>query len=347
MTLDRDELALKAALDRRRPVTLPPELLERLERIPGDVSPLPPLPIRLVLGIAPWAAVAAIILVLVLPLPSRVPGLGAPTSPSTGWDPATTGGVASTGIFAVPWVPWLLWALLVGAVATVRHVRRGGAIGGPRTWAAWVRPYLRWNAKWTSWTSRILWVLLFMVPLLTVQLLSRWDPLAYAEPGGPGIGFYETRSGGLWQDDSAEHQWTQEVYPRCETECPGPLYVYRVRPGELFTVVMTVQNTSPVPVTLLGRRESDTSPYGLALLRDSTAASSDPSNLLPFRPTRLAPGEAVTVALVSSGESCADPTSDTAAAGWMQAWLFVYDVFGWRREGNVWPHFSVASLGCE
>lgn len=241
---------------------------------------------------------------------------------------------------------WLLWALLVGAIATIVHVRRGGAIRGPRAWGAWIRPQLRWNAKWTSWRARTLWALLFVLPLVTVQLLRDWDPLAYAEPSGPGIGFYESRPGGQWQEDYAEHQWSVEQYPNCESGCGGPLYVYSVRPGELFTFVVTVQNTSPVPVTLLGRVATNESPSGLALLRDPDSASSDPSNLEPFRPTLLAPGQAVTVAIIQSGWACADPTSTFAAAGGMQGWGLVYDVFGWRRLGDVWPHFGVAPLGC-
>jgi hypothetical protein len=30
----------------------------------------------------------------------------------------------------------------------------------------------------------------------------------------------------------------------------------------------------------------------------------------------------------------------------MIAQPLVYDVVGWRREGDVWPHFSVTEAGC-
>ena len=185
--------------------------------------------------------------------------------------------------------------------------------------------------------------------MIVITFNRYWDPLAYTTPGGPGLGVSETRSDGRWQEDAVENATSKSVFPVCETDCRGPRYIYRLAPGAVYTFVVTVQNTGPLSVTLLGRLGDDPSvAVGLALLRDPSHGASDPANLLPFTPVALAPGDAVTVAIVSAAASCADPTMDAKA--WpesMQSWGLAYDILGWRREGTVWPHFTVDVLGCD
>jgi hypothetical protein len=199
-----------------------------------------------------------------------------------------------------------------------------------------------------------MWVLLALlvgVPLATGLLVEDWDPLAYAEPGGPGIGYTETLSDGTWMDDSAENASItygpgNEGEP-CTDGCPGPRYIYRVAPGEVFTVVVTVHNTSWVPVTLLGRTGMDDGrAWGLALLRDPSSASSDPSNLRPFEPVILGPDGSVTLAIVETAGACADPEAAGGTRKGGSGWLLVYNILGWERRGTVWPHFEVDVLGC-
>jgi hypothetical protein len=350
VTLDRDELALKAALDRRRPAGLPPGLVERLNTIPDEVAPLRSLPMRLTLGIAPWAAVAAAALILVFPR-ATLPVDDASAPASGLWDPATTGGTASTGIFVIPWVPVLLWIIVIGAIATVRHVRRGGAIRGPRAWGRWLRPYLHWRAPRTSWTGRIMFLLLFWVPWIAVRLVGNWDPLSAADPFAPGPTVAEVLRDGLWHDDSIEHASSYGWGPGepCLAECPGPRYLYRVQPGERYWWLETIRNDGPLPVTLLGRRATDIqpSPIGLGLLRDPSVLSADPANLRPFEPVVLGPGATVTVAVVQEADACADPAGSSAWGRYAMGSPFVYDVLGWRRVGHVYRHFSVTEAGCD
>ena len=52
------------------------------------------------------------------------------------WDPATTGGRAELGLLAVPWWPLVLWLALFMAVASLRRIRLGLPLEGPRSWIA-------------------------------------------------------------------------------------------------------------------------------------------------------------------------------------------------------------------
>jgi hypothetical protein len=164
-----------------------------------------------------------------------------------------TGGIAETGIFLVPWIPLLLWVMTLVGTATTIHMLRGGTVGGPSELGTLLRRELSWRSR----SSRAAWMFffaLFWVPMLTFQLLGDWDPLSASGSVGPGPAVAEVRDDGLWEDDSIEHasSWSWAEGDPCLSECPGPRYVYRVKPGEAYSFVATVRNDGPGPVTLLG-----------------------------------------------------------------------------------------------
>ena len=254
-------------------------------------------------------------------------------------DPVTAGGVVSLGIYGIPWIPFLAWVMIVGGIATVHHLRGGGTIGGPSTWARWLRPQFSLRYR-SSAKARIVWLLVLSVPILSVTLARDWDPLSSSEPFGPGPSVAEVRNDGVWQEDWIEQASSFQVYPGpCVIDCPGPRYVYRVHPGDSYASTVTIRNDGPVPITLLGRAGSGGRvTYGLALLRDPSNLSADAGNLRPFEPVSLGPGGTITVATVHQAPPCANPAADVSTGGRHAiAYPFVYELLGWRRSRQRLP----------
>ena len=251
------------------------------------------------------------------------------------WDPATTGGVAEVGLLALPWIPLVLYIGVVAAIAygTRPLEAKPEAIGRLRPFAIWVA---------------------FLLPLFGIALVRDWDPLWAGDELGPGPAVIETRADGTWMSDSIEHAsaWSWTVGEPCLSECVGPRYVYRLVPGEPYTFVASVRNASAMPISILGRPPSliPESQFGLALLRDSSVMSADPSNLRSFEPVQLAAGASVPVVFVARAPSCADPEAPIARLsgghGAATGYPLTYDLFGWRRTGTIWPHVSIAIAGC-
>lgn len=344
MTLERDELALKAALDRRRPATLPRELLERLERIPAEIEPLRPLPVRLALGIAPWAAVAAIVLLAGV-APSLLPNPSTPGAPSsTGWTAADPGGgLAEIGIFGVPWIPLTITLAAVGAVCSAWSAARGeGAFG-------WLR--LRRGGGRPSRVSGIAAVAGVLAGVLFVNALSwavRADggPMTDALEGGglaaPGPEVTEIRPDGL--TFGGEQPWEEVAVPH---------YIYRLRPGEPFSFVASVRNATSVPIRVLGLQSADVSSRdlnwtGLGLLRDTAVLSSAPESVVPFEPFELAPGEERAIVVAGIAGRCADPAGTippskvedgNGGASYEIGPVLdvVYEAWGWRLSAWAYP----------
>jgi hypothetical protein len=61
----------------------------------------------------------------------------------------------------------------------------------------------------------------------------------------------------------------------------------------------------------------------------------------------LGPDGSVTVAIVETAETCADPAASVGQGNGGSRLGLVYSVLGWERRGNVWPHFAVSVAGCE
>ena len=202
-----------------------------------------------------------------------------------------------------------------------------------------------------------MWEIAFIVVVALV--ITVLDP--FREPLSPGS--MAAAPGSVESRDitSDPYEDTGTVYGSQDTE-----YIYRVRPGDTFTTIVTVRNTgSFAPITLLGLPggPDDTTgavtpgsvsvPTGLGLLRDPSAPSLAPGEVLPFHPVTLAPGEEVGVVIGNLAGPCADPAanvpdqgSDRRAAVGIP---FVYETFGWRRVGEVYPPFQVtvaATPGC-
>lgn len=347
---ERAELAVRAVLARRRPTTLPDGLAERLDSIPDEVKPFPAAPVRLVVAVLPWAAVAVAGLVLALGprLIARSVSIG--TAPDTTWDPASPGGgLASVGWFGLPWVPALPFIALLGAVWAIRRVRSGRSLV-PRPRIGRYVPRLP-----TTKAERLTRIACFVLGLgIFVALPRDWDPLAYDFAAGPGPGFAEILEDGHVIEEGRQPFETQT----------GQHVIYRLSPGQGFNYMVTVQNVGPVPVTIFGVPGDGATPgasslagrsfvtTGLGLLRDPNIIRSEPGDVVPFHPVELAPGEAIPIVVASMAGACADPTavvpagnvgtgpamSSAAGLTWTP---LVFDVFGWRRIGYVWPPFEI------
>jgi hypothetical protein len=132
----------------------------------------------------------------------------------------------------------------------------------------------------------------------------------------------------------------------------GPNYVYRVRPGDAYTYVVSVRNDGPLPITLLGMPAGGAA-SGLGLLRDPTDTSAEPANVVAFHPVELSPGTEVALVVAAVAGPCADPTlaEEPPVVRWPTGvvavnFAFVYDIFGWRRVDDIWAPFAVTVPGC-
>jgi hypothetical protein len=199
----------------------------------------------------------------------------------------------------------------------------------------------------------VIWEIVFIVVVGLV--INALDP--FREPLSPGSmaaapGSVESRD-----ISSDRYDETGTVDVSQDTE-----YVYRLSPGDTYTTIVTVRNTGSVaPITLLGLpRDPDgatgaatpgsvTVPTGLGLLRDPSAPSLAPGEVLPFHPVTLAPGEEVGVVIGNLAGPCADPAAIVPAQGSdprpAVGIPFVYETFGWRRVGEVYPPFQVTVAG--
>jgi hypothetical protein len=352
MALDPDELAIRHAFARRRPASVPPELAERVAAVPREVKPFRPLPVRLALGIAPWAAVAAVFVALVLGPRLLVgtpgPGTGGPTTGAT-WTPANPGGgFATVDVFGLPWVPLLPVAAAWGVIATVRRTRSGRGLRPGRD------ELRRWflgapvQAR-ASNRRRLAAVVITLALSLLAELVLVNDPLAHGSAGAAGPEVSEVRDDGIWRDEERPGEPYEQLRG-------GADYVFRVRPGEAFSTIVSVRNTWPVPVILLGidraqqgtAYSSETSAdwNGLGLLRDPTRILAGPGDVLPFHPVTLGPGEETVLVIAWIGDRCADPTAplppfEQGVVRFNPGLPLIYDVAGWRRTGYVYPTFDM------
>jgi hypothetical protein len=258
-------------------------------------------------------------------------------------------GLAQDGLFAVPWIPLLLWSSVLGVAALwLRRRGRRASAGGPAENGD--PPQEPWWRRRLSPPARLLLLVAWIVPLIGWQLTKSWDPLSAAAVA-PGPAVTETRSDGTWQDDSIENamSWSWSAGRPCLSECRGPRYVYRLKPGEPYSLDVTIRNDAPFPVTLLGRRNPESEPYGwgLAWSSDPATSSADPTTLEPFRPIELAPRGTTLVTMVMLAPECANPDADVEVPDkGAYGYPFVYEVLGWRRVGYVWPHAAMTVAGC-
>jgi len=345
VTDEIEELALEAALRRRRPSTLPDGFAARLDRVPDEVRPFRSLAVRSGLAVLPWAAVATVALIVAVAPRFLTAGLSSVgTAPASGWDPAAPGGgFADVGPLGVPWVPILLLIALYAAITAVRRVLSGGPL----------LPDLRsWPRPW-GWRRDVIWEIAFIVVVALV--IYALDPFREPLSSGSMAAAPDAVESREITGDRFDESGTEYVYQDSE-------YIYRLRPGDAYSTIVTVRNTgTAAPITLLGlpRSLDDTTasgvpgsvsvPTGLGLLRDPTGSSLAPGDVLPFHPVTLLPGEEVGVVIGNLAGPCADPTaivpdqgSDPGPAVGIP---FVYEAFGWRRVEEVYPPFQVTVAG--
>ncbi|MEW6226079.1 MAG: hypothetical protein AB1627_15755 [Chloroflexota bacterium] len=342
MTEDRAAATLRAALERRRPVAVPRELAERLDRIPIEVRPLLPLPVRATIAGLPWVVVAAAGIALAVgpqflaDVPSGPGGTAAQI-----WDPANPGGgIADVGPFGLPWVPLLPFVAAYGLYRAVARARSGQSLVP--------RPRLRWP----SWrpeprrrmTRRESLGFVGSLAILTLvnSLVTAPHPVSEGAVFGPGPDVSEIRSDGPPYIDPAGLQAPGR----------GPNYVYRVRPGGTYTYVVSLRNDGPLPITILGMPAGG-SASGLGLLRDPTDGSAKPANVVAFHPVELSPGAEVALVVAAVAGPCADPTlaDEPPVVRWPTGvetvtFAFVYDILGWRTVDHIWAPFAVTVPGC-
>jgi hypothetical protein len=253
------------------------------------------------------------------------------------------GGFAEIGPFGLPWVPALVVIAVWGAIETFRRLLSGRPL--------WTRPKLQRSPKPTrrqQVQSGLMFVVLYGSFLVIGALLPD-DPILYGSINDPGQDVTDVRPGGLWPDERSERFGFSSV----------DRYVYEVDPGETFAYVLSVRNDWPFPITVLGLSgppESATEPdvegfgfvsTGLGLLRDPMVISTDPADVVPFRPTQLAPGQEMAIVVAEVAGPCADPAGDlpvdppnTQTSG--KGIGLVFEVFGWRQVGFTWPPFEVS-----
>jgi hypothetical protein len=188
-----------------------------------------------------------------------------------------------------------------------------------------------------------------MPAIWSPTFLINWDALSGTDPVAPGPQLSELFDDGVWTADVAEHKTLTFANPArdpCVSECPGPRYVMRVKPGERYWYLMTVRNDGPLPVVLEGT-EAEPAYVGLARLVDPAKLSADPSNLRAWEPVPLNPGQSVTIARVEVGETCANPAAAAGPnPGYSTYVELVYSVLGWRRTGDASRHATVVVAGC-
>jgi hypothetical protein len=317
--------------------------MARLNRIQDEVPWLRPIPVRLAMGLAPWAAIAAIAVALAFArFPRAVDRPPSGGSTPAMWTPAHPGGgFANEDWLGLPWV-WLLWLVaLAGAIWTIQRIRRGQSLL-PK--ARLPRPRIDRAASRRPLTlgQRVVYVSVLATFSLWSGLgLGQQDPITYGTTVAPGPEVTDAQqSGGIWNDES--HLGIGF----------GPLYVYRLRPGGAFSYIISIRDDWPVPITLLGLRrdpgppdqgmpmERAFVPTGLGLLRDPAIVSAEPINVVPFHAVGLAPGQEVILVVAAVAGSCADPTADIPkdppnTYTFNASLRFVYDVLGWRRVGEM------------
>jgi hypothetical protein len=192
-------------------------------------------------------------------------------------------------------------------------------------------------------------VILVTISAFVLILPRHWDPLVVGSTSGAGPELTELRRDGDWRDETRENAPGEMRV--------GPNFVYRVGPGEAFTYIISVRNNGPLTVTLLGRlppegptttpiySAGDDVPNGLGLLRDPGVISATRTDVVPFHPVQLGPGQEVTLVVADVGGRCADSTApvlvDPPNVRNPRVLPFVFEVLGWRQVGTVWPQFEV------
>lgn len=341
MNREPEEVAIQTALARWRPVAVPAELAARLEGIPEEVGPPRPLAIRLAISLAPWALLTAAGLVLafgpvLLARDQATAGASAPD----GWTAAAPGGgFAEVSWFGLPWVPLLIvFAILEAASAVWSAVRKERRAPSPA-----------WTARLRTFPGQLS---VSVALIFVLNLVSDSDPIVYGSVYGPGPEVSETQTGAHWFDEKDPSGWGMTL--------GGPHYVYRVRPGESFSYIISVRNEWPLPIRLLGVSPPDERtqaviddgvdfvPTGLGLLSDPAVVSAERGRVVPFHPVVLAPGEEVALVVAATAESCANPAAeadppDPPGVTWADNRRvdFVYEIAAWRRVGTTTPPFGL------
>jgi hypothetical protein len=262
--------------------------------------------------------------------------------------PDANSGFAEIGILGVPWVLLLAAVLILVSVWLVDRKRAGLP----------TRPSLTFRRASRAVSSeRRFWFLvaLFAVNVTTfigVRVVADWQPLVAVEPYRPGVAITDIVPNAVYVESDAIDAFRN-----------GPEFVYGVTPGTPFDFQVTVRNSGPVAVRLLGwpvgewidepdpGAKTDYYPDGLALPVDLGSPSAAPDRSTAFGPVELGPGEEAAIVVRWFAGECADPNGKRHAEP-MQPGVtveygstlvpIVYEVIGWRRKAIVELPFGIA-----
>jgi hypothetical protein len=181
-------------------------------------------------------------------------------------------------------------------------------------------------------------------------------PLGPGSFSGSGLGVTEARDDGidpfLVKLRPGSVEVTEQPPVSGSSVFDGPRSVYAVAPGRPLTYLVSLRNSWPIGIRLLGRWRDSTAatdateptgstPTGLSLLREpDVVLDAGPDATKPFAPVDLAPGEEVTLVVAEVGRDCADPTKAVPARRDSESFSipsieFVYEAFGIEGVARV------------
>jgi hypothetical protein len=228
--------------------------------------------------------------------------------------------------------PWLFALPPMAAVLAFLWTSRGH-----------LRATLTGRAGTSRWRYLYLGIAVYL--LLFEVLVANWDPIAKGSAYAPGAGIQASAGGSIYCLDLGN-----------PCSMSGPLYRIKVEPGQKFSVLTSIVNKGPFPITLLGplHLTTDASTPGvdwfLAEIWSAPGANSgvfpDESVLQPFRPVTLGAGQQAAFVLVLEGGACADPNGvedrGTDLSYTITGFNFLYEFAFWRRQSYFFPQFEIS-----
>jgi hypothetical protein len=181
------------------------------------------------------------------------------------------------------------------------------------------------------------------------------SPLEPGSTSGSGLGVTQARDDGidpfLLQFRPGLVDVTDQPPVSGSSVFDGPRSVYAVAPGQPLTYMVSVKNSWPIGIRLVGRwRDSSAptdatepigaTPAGLSLLREENVLDWGPESTKPFAPVDLAPGQEVTLVVAEVARDCADPAKVLPARHdaepiTIPAIQFVFETFGIQGIATV------------
>ena len=287
--------------------------------------------LQLIVAIAVIAVIAAVLVYA----PTWLSGGGA----GGPWNPGTTGGGVEPGPLDLPLLPMAAGVGAFGLILAIRRFTLRQPLPRP------MRIVL------LALVAAELGVVVTAPFQNTDRLFD--PPLIGTWPSAAGPMVTEVRDDGRWVD---VRRMNGVQIDNCIglLECAGPRYVYRLHPGDAYTYLLSLQNETSLPITVLGYTPRPTDGMvsrvtAIGLPGDPSSPSADPASTLPFGPVLLAPGASVSVVVGETAGTCANPSATIPGSGGehvaVSGLLVSYEVLGWHRSTWVYAPFMVTVAG--